>query len=71
AVHANEAQRDAFLEKAIAAGQTNIDFFYDVNSSKYFIYYQKFDNIEYASRVLNNKDNAPYNSKMSMVKIEN
>ena len=71
AVHADEAQRDAFLTKAVAAGQSNIDFFYDVTSSKYFIYSQKFDYIETASRALKNKNNAPYNSKMSMVRIEN
>ncbi|WP_159019772.1 PorP/SprF family type IX secretion system membrane protein [Algibacter sp. L3A6] len=71
AVHADEAQRDAFLTKAVAAGQSNIDFFYDITSSKYFIYYQKFDYIETASRALKNKNGAPYNSKMSMVKIEN
>ena len=71
AVHADEAQRDAFLTKAVAAGQSNIDFFYDITSSKYFIYYQKFDYIETASRALKNKNGAPYNGKMSMVKIEN
>ncbi|MCL5128341.1 PorP/SprF family type IX secretion system membrane protein [Algibacter sp. L4_22] len=71
AVHSDVAKRDAFLAKAVAAGQSNIDFFYDVNSSNYFIYYQKFDDIEMASRVLLNRNNKPYDSRMSMVKIEN
>jgi len=71
AVHTDVSKRDVFIAKAIEAGQTDIDFFYDVNSGKYFLYYQKFDDIEMASRVLLNKSNKPYNGKMSMVKIEN
>jgi len=70
AVHKNVSERDAFLEKAIAAGQSNINFFFDVNSSKYFIYYQKFDYVEEAMRALETKGNKPYNQEMSVVKIE-
>jgi len=72
AVHTDVEKRDEFLRKTVSAGQTNINFFYDVNSSKYFIYYEKFDDIESASKALeSNKANEPYNAKMSMVKIEN
>ncbi|WJJ95643.1 PorP/SprF family type IX secretion system membrane protein [Algibacter luteus] len=72
AVHTDVAQRDAFLEKAIAAGQKDINFFFDVNTSKYYIYYEKYDGIGEAKTALdNNKGNKPYNSKMAMVKIEN
>jgi len=70
AVHKNVSERDAFLEKAISAGQPNINFFFDVNSSKYFIYYQKFDYVEEAMRALETKGDKPYNQKMSVVKIE-
>ncbi|OBX23426.1 sprD domain protein [Bizionia sp. APA-3] len=70
AVHKNVSERDAFLEKAISAGQSNINFFFDVNSSKYFIYYQKFDYVEEAMRALETKGDKPYNQKMSVVKIE-
>ncbi|UPS91327.1 type IX secretion system membrane protein PorP/SprF [Bizionia sp. M204] len=70
AVHKNVSERDAFLEKAIAAGQSNINFFFDVNSSKYFIYYQKFDYVEEAMRALETKGNKPYNQEISVVKIE-
>ncbi|MDN3666839.1 PorP/SprF family type IX secretion system membrane protein [Algibacter miyuki] len=71
AVHSDVVQRDAFLAKAVAAGQSNIDFFFDVTSNKYFIYYEKFNDIESATRMLQSKGTEPYNSKMSMVKIEN
>ena len=70
AVHSDVAKRDAFLTKAVASGQSNINFFYDVNTSKYFIYYDKFDNIEEAKKALLTKGSTPYNSKMSIAKIE-
>lgn len=71
AVHNDISKRDEFLTKAVSAGQSNIDFFYDVNTSKYYIYYEKFDSIEAANDALKSKGNKPYNSKMSIVKIEN
>jgi hypothetical protein len=71
AVHSDVAKRDAFLTKTVAAGQTNINFFYDVNTSRYFIYYDKFDNIEQAKNALQSKGSTPYNGKMSIAKIEN
>jgi type IX secretion system PorP/SprF family membrane protein len=71
AVHSDVEKRDEFLRKAVASGQTDVDFFYDVNTSKYYIFYQKYDYIDEANRALNSKENKPYNSKMSMVKIEN
>jgi type IX secretion system PorP/SprF family membrane protein len=72
AVHTDVAERDAFLEKAVAAGQTDINFFFDVNTSKYYIYYEKYDGIGEAKSALDkNKGTKPYNSKMAMVKIEN
>jgi type IX secretion system PorP/SprF family membrane protein len=70
AVHENVKDRDAFLEKVVASGESNVNFFYDVNSSKYFIYYQNFDYVEEAMRALNSKENKPYNEKMTVVKIE-
>ena len=71
AVHTDVAKRDDFLAKAVAAGNADINFFYDVNTSKYYIYYEKFDDIESARRTMDSKGNDPYNSKMSMVKIDN
>ncbi|ALJ06679.1 hypothetical protein APS56_01000 [Pseudalgibacter alginicilyticus] len=71
AVHSDVAKRDEFLTKAVSLGQTNIDFFYDVNTSKYFIYYNKFNDVEAARQAMESKESAPYNDRMSMVKIEN
>tara|TARA_R110002033_G_scaffold7149_5_gene26732 strand:+ start:3905 stop:6400 length:2496 start_codon:yes stop_codon:yes gene_type:complete len=71
AVHSSVAKRDDFLTKAVEAGQSNINFFYDVNSSKYFIYYEKFNDLAAANNALKEKGSKPYNSKMSIVKIEN
>ncbi|TYA72008.1 PorP/SprF family type IX secretion system membrane protein [Seonamhaeicola marinus] len=71
AVHDSEAKRDEFLKKMVASGRKDVNFFFDVNSNKYFIYYDKFDNIGQAQRSLQNKENEPYNAKMSIVKIEN
>ncbi len=71
AVHSNINKRNEFLTKVIASGRTNVDFFYDVSTSKYYIYYDKFDSISAANRAMENKGNRPYNVKMSLVKIEN
>ena len=72
AVHNSVTKRDEFLKKAVAAGEKNINFFFDVNTNKYYIYYEKFDNIGGAKNSLDaNKGSKPYNRKMSMVKIEN
>ena len=71
AVHSDVEKRDAFLTKAVAAGQKNINFFYDVTTSKYYIYYEKFDDIDTAIRAMESKGITAYNSNISMVKIEN
>ncbi len=71
AVHGDVDKRDEFVKQAVSAGQSNINFFYDENTSKYFIYYDKFSSVEQATRALQSKGDKPYNSKMSMVKIEN
>lgn len=71
AVHNEVTKRDDFLTKTVASGQTKVNFFYDANSSKYFIYYDSFDTIEAAKQALNARGSLPYNGKMSIVKIEN
>ena len=70
AVHKDEAKRDAFLTKAVAAGQTNINFFYNVSTSTYYIYYEKFDEINDATKGLEAKGNKPFNGRMSIVKVD-
>ncbi|WP_298535642.1 PorP/SprF family type IX secretion system membrane protein [uncultured Algibacter sp.] len=71
AVHSDINKRDEFIRKAIEAGESNIDFFYDVNSSNYYIYYEKHNNISDAQNTMSSKGSKPYNGNMSMVKIEN
>ena len=71
AVHSDVKKRDAFLVKAIQSGLTEIDFFYDVTTSKYYIYQNKFDYIQAVNEALKAKGNKPYNNNMSLVKIEN
>ena len=72
AVHNDVSKRDEFLEKAVAAGQKDINFFFNVNTNKYYIYYEKFDYIGEAKASLDTSiGSKPYNGKMSMVKIEN
>ena len=71
AVHSNTEKRNDFVTKVVASGRTNVDFFHDVNTSKYYIYYDKFDSIENANKALKAKGDRPYNQKMSIVKIEN
>ena len=71
AVHSDAKKRDEFLKKAVASGQMSINFFYDVNTSKYYIYYEKFDDIDSARNAIQSQKSEPYNNKRSMVKIEN
>ncbi len=70
-VHSDVAKRDEFLRKAVAAGVSNIDFFFDVATSKYYIYYQKFNDIQSARKAMELKGSKPYNDTMALVKIEN
>ncbi|MDO6761546.1 hypothetical protein Q4566_15140, partial [Tamlana sp. 2_MG-2023] len=70
AVHSDIDKRDEFLSKAVAAGQKDINFFFDVNTSKYYIYYENYDSMNDAQNALNKKGNKSFNGKMSIVKIE-
>ena len=70
AVHADAEKRDDFLRKAIASGQSNIDFFYDVTTSKYYIYYQKFNDAGPAQDAMTKSGRKPYNSKRVLFKVE-
>ncbi|WP_299336704.1 PorP/SprF family type IX secretion system membrane protein [uncultured Psychroserpens sp.] len=71
AVHSDIDKRNDFVTKVVASGRTDVDFFYDVNTSKYYIYYEKTDSVESANEALKAKGNRPYNKNMSLVKIEN
>ena len=71
AIHSDTKKRNGFLTKVVQSGLKDVDFFYDVNSSKYYVYYKKFNNINEANQALKTKLNKPYNANMSIVKIEN
>jgi hypothetical protein len=51
--------------------QSNVNFFYNVNSSKHYMYTKKYESLDKAKNALQTKDNVAYNAKMSIVKIEN
>lgn len=71
AVHNSVEKRDEFLRKAVAAGRTDVNFFCNVTTSKYYIYYDKFDGLPEATKALEAKGSKPYNGKMAIVKVEN
>ncbi|TCK69292.1 type IX secretion system PorP/SprF family membrane protein [Winogradskyella wandonensis] len=71
AVHTDTDKRDEFITKAMASGATNIDFFYDVNTSQYYIYQNKLESIGEANSTLKQRGTKAYNSKMTIIKIEN
>jgi len=71
AVHNSVEKRDEFLKKAVAAGRSDVNFFYNVTTSKYYIYYEKFGDLSQAQKALETKGSKPYNGKMAIVKVEN
>lgn len=71
AVHNSAEKRDEFVTKVVASGEKDVNFFFDVKTNKYFIYYEKFDSISQAKNALDEKGSKPYNSKMSLIKIDN
>jgi hypothetical protein len=70
-VHKEVAKRDAFVQRVVAAGERAVDYFYHIPSGKYFIYVDKTDDLSDAQKILDKKDNKGYNSRRSIIKIEN
>ena len=71
AIHSNLIKRDEFLVQVISSGYKEVDFFFDVNTSEYYIYSKKFDNINETERALTSKLNEPFNERINIIKIEN
>tara|TARA_R110002124_G_scaffold138576_6_gene302167 strand:+ start:99710 stop:102106 length:2397 start_codon:yes stop_codon:yes gene_type:complete len=71
AVHSDTEKRDDFVRKVIASGNDNVNYFYNVNTSKYYIYQTKVDSINEANDALKTKGSEPYTEKLSIIKIEN
>ena len=70
AVHNNINKRDEFLKKAVASGQADINFFFDVNTNSYYIYHEKFNSLEAAGNAVQDDEGKPYKQQMSIIKIE-
>lgn len=70
AVHSNTNKRNEFITKVLASGVRDIDFFYDVNTSQYYIYQKKFESIQEANNALKERGSKTYNTNMSIIKIE-
>ena len=71
AVHSDTEKRDDFVRNAIASGVYKVNYFYNVNTSKYYIYELTVDSIEEANDAIKLKGSKPYTTKMSIIKIEN
>ncbi len=71
AVHNNIQKRDEFLTQVISSGNKEVDFFYDVKTSEYYIYSKKFDNINETENAIKSIQDEPYNEKINIIKIEN
>ena len=71
AVHGSISKRDDFVKKVISSGYSKVNFFYDINTSMYYIYYDKSTSLEDANSIVNTINNNPYAAKISIVKIEN
>lgn len=70
-VHSDVSKRDEFLVQVISSGYKEVDFFYDVNTSEYYIYSKRFNSINEAENALRTKLDKPYNQKITIYKIEN
>ncbi len=71
AVHSDVNKRDEFLVQVISSGYNEVDFFYDVNTSEYYIYSKKFNAISDAENALRTNLDKPYNQNITIIKIEN
>jgi len=71
AVHADKEKRDEFLKAVLASGNTDVSFFYDVNTSKYYIYSTKYSSLGEANKAMMAAESQAFNENMSMIKIEN
>jgi predicted 3-demethylubiquinone-9 3-methyltransferase (glyoxalase superfamily) len=66
----NVSERDIFLNELASKGHSKIDFFFDEDSQKYFVYNKKFTTIEQAKEAFTSKRNSKVTDKISLVKVE-
>ncbi|MDB2612549.1 PorP/SprF family type IX secretion system membrane protein [Flavobacteriaceae bacterium] len=71
AVHSDIKRRDEFITKVVLFGEPNIDFFYDVKTSMYYIFSQKFNSLNAAKIFMQLNKQLPFMSEVSIIKVEN
>lgn len=71
AIHSTIIKRDKFLVQVISSGNKEVDFFFNVSTSEYYIYSKRFDNINETQRELASKSDEAYYEKLNIIKIEN
>ncbi|GAB1858059.1 hypothetical protein MHTCC0001_28960 [Flavobacteriaceae bacterium MHTCC 0001] len=71
AVHTDTKKRDEFLTKVVSMGEKDVNFFFDVTTNKYYIYINKYRSVGQATTEVNKKSDKPYNSKITLVRIQN
>ena len=71
ATHASNSDRDDFVRKVIASGYRQVNFFYDIGTSKYYIYYDTARTIPEGNNIINSIKASPYAAEASLVKIYN
>lgn len=71
AIHSTIIKRDEFLVQVISSGNKEVDFFFSVSTSEYYIYCKRFDNINETQSALVSKSDEAYYEKLNIIKIEN
>ena len=71
AIHSTIIKRDEFLVQVISSGNKEVDFFFNVSTSEYYIYCKRFDNINETQSALVSKSDEAYYEKLNIIKIEN
>ena len=59
------------ITKVVLFGELNIDFFYDVKTSMYYIFSQKFNSLNAAKIFMQLNKQLPFMSEVSIIKVEN
>jgi hypothetical protein len=65
------SERDVFLKELYSLGMININSFFHSKSGKYFIYHEKYDDLETAKTAVQSNTNMVLHGKMAIVKVEN
>jgi predicted 3-demethylubiquinone-9 3-methyltransferase (glyoxalase superfamily) len=67
----NETEKEIALSKLTSEGHTKIGFFFDNHSQKYYLFNERFSNLEAAKEAMVEKQYSKFVDKLSLVKVEN